>query len=832
LQSDTPKNLGQATFLLIILLGSIAVSLGLQSSVIVPSTGSIYYQPEAKVLFKDGFECGDFSAWNGTYTTVSDNATVASTHPYVGVYHGRFQTGAIVSGVKYAYSYVDLSQAVSEVYARGYCYIVDGLPLDDNNDDRLGLIAFEVGGQLQCTFRIHHSGGVDKFNIVGLNGTGSVQKSTDAVYPVEGRWYCLEFYIKVHGTRGEYRAWINGLEQLAITNLNTAFLGTGVSRVRFGLTYTSNVQHSVEVYYDSVVISTRYVGQFYAFGVIGSAEENPAIRNFYWLFGNQSIPYRALMPSEVKNLVDIELFDGLVVWTKQGGYNATAVNQFAQTRIVISHVWDFCNVLYPSLSSSTQVVATRTVTYVKDWGNFRNGDLVEMRNETGNIDKLTTVLASGLASFTNVATIARYDANRIAFFHMNGTRSKSGFYVMDLDATTPTTEWAGIWHLFPAIKMVKDFPTGRYARWFANGIEHLTYDQVMTRLSSWVANAPKGLNASLIRIGKSVLGRDINATRLGNGSRYVIIDGATHGNEKNPAPALLRLLEVIQENFQASGYWKTRLSEVSLIVIPILNPDGYVSNNRNNANGVDLNRQFPPGPATTEPEAWALRWLWGNYSTIIYINLHEGRNWQPLDYFYAVNFTTTAVDIMGFSKQNTYWTKDDFEALHEWGYYAEEKWSTNPLDIGKVRLISGHSGTGGQTDIGASYLYNISSYLVESFVWSSDHKARQMLWAMDFYVTTVLGFISHLDRLRNDNFLVVTQSNIKSFAWTDKLQLEIDASNLPSPPNGITKIDVGNRQKPLHVSIDNEERSEGDGWTYNNGIVTITGAKNKIEIKW
>ena len=40
---------------------------------------------------------------------------------------------------------------------------------------------------------------------------------------------------------------------------------------------------------------------------------------------------------------------------------------------------------------------------------------------------------------------------------------------MDLYATTPETEWAGIWHLFPAIKMVRDFPTGKYSRWMANG---------------------------------------------------------------------------------------------------------------------------------------------------------------------------------------------------------------------------------------------------------------------------------------------------------------------------------------------------------------------------
>jgi len=452
-----------------------------------------------------------------------------------------------------------------------------------------------------------------------------------------------------------------------------------------------------------------------------------------------------------------------------------------------------------------------------------------MRNETGNTNQLLVVLASALASFSNTSIIAQYDSSHVAYFHMNGTRIKSGFYVMDLDATTPETEWAGIWHTFPVIKMVKDFPTGKYARWMADGINHLTYDQVMNKLKSWVENAPKGMNASLIRIGKSVLGRDINATVFGNGSRYIVIDAAIHGNEKNPTPALLRLLEVIQENFEMGGYWKERLKEVRVIVIPILNPDGYVKNTRENANGQDLNRQFPPDGTTTEPEAWALRWLWGNYSTFLYINLHEGRYWYPLDYYYAANLPTDPVNIKAFSRQNCYWTADDFRALRHWGYYTENGLNVN---IGKVKTI-GVSLLNNTAYVGASYLYNISSYLIESFVWSPAYKARQMLWAMDFYISTVLGLISHFDRLRADDFLVVTQGNVKSFLWTSPvLRLMIEKPVYVSAETCTTKIDVGNRPKPLHVFIDGEEKSEGNGWVYSNGILTITGAQSDVEIRW
>ena len=101
-----------------------------------------------------------------------------------------------------------------------------------------------------------------------------------------------------------------------------------------------------------------------------------------------------------------------------------------------------------------------------------------------------------------------------------------------------------------------------------------------------------------------------------------------------------------------------------------------------------------------------------------------------------------------------------------------------------------------------------------------------------YYVTTILGHISQLDRLREDDFLVVTQGNIKSFSWTDKLRLEIDTSHLAHPETSVTKIDVGNKPKPSSVVIDGEVKGEGQGWTYSDGIVTVTGAENKIEIGW
>jgi len=476
-----------------------------------------------------------------------------------------------------------------------------------------------------------------------------------------------------------------------------------------------------------------------AFGVIGSVEENPSIRNFYWLFGNQSISYTSLLPSDVTNFADVDCFDGLVVWTKPGcTYNATAIKQFARTRIVISHVRDFSNMLYPSLKGSTQLVTTNTVTYVRDWGNFRNNDLVEMRNETGDTDQLTTVSASGLSSFGNVSQIARYDADRIAFFHMNGATVKSGFYVMDLHATTPETEWTGIWHLFPAIKMVRDFPTGRYARWMANGQSWWDLTRVYNHIDTIVTENSDV--AEKWSIGQSVEGRDIPAIVIGEGTRYAIIDGSIHGNEKTATFACLRIAELLIDYYRSDPYWQSRLTEYTVIIIPVLNPDGFYHNTRNNANDVNLNRQFPPKGTTTEPEAWALRWLMGNCTPTIYVNIHEGWHWYPLHmlYGYYEQGTNKAKTIEAMHQAN-----NTFAGLRHWGWFTEQGCN---VWIGKVKTIVSGGGVGGMAIEYASSQYEASCMLLETFLWSQQWHARKCLWGIDYYSAVIISFLQYIER--------------------------------------------------------------------------------------
>jgi protein MpaA len=113
--------------------------------------------------------------------------------------------------------------------------------------------------------------------------------------------------------------------------------------------------------------------------------------------------------------------------------------------------------------------------------------------------------------------------------------------------------------------------------------------------------------ASLV-IGHSVQGRELRATRVGEerAAVNVLVVGDVHGDE----PAGEAIVAALRT---------ARVPGVTFWLVRTGNPDGRAANTRQNAHGVDLNRNFPwrwgtgargtyyPGPkAGSEPETRAL----------------------------------------------------------------------------------------------------------------------------------------------------------------------------------------------------------------------------------
>jgi len=96
---------------------------------------------------------------------------------------------------------------------------------------------------------------------------------------------------------------------------------------------------------------------------------------------------------------------------------------------------------------------------------------------------------------------------------------------------------------------------------------------------------PEAQGVKRERIGRSVEGRPIRATRIGDpGSRRTaVVFGCIHGDECAGHAVVRRL---VRERSPAN---------LALWIVKDLNPDGERRGTRQNAHGVDLNRNFPRG---------------------------------------------------------------------------------------------------------------------------------------------------------------------------------------------------------------------------------------------
>jgi protein MpaA len=139
-----------------------------------------------------------------------------------------------------------------------------------------------------------------------------------------------------------------------------------------------------------------------------------------------------------------------------------------------------------------------------------------------------------------------------------------------------------------------------------------------------------------LKSGLSVEGEEINAYKSDlKAKHYFYLMAGVHGDEVEGVYLLKELFEWLKQMDDAQ-------LQLPLIVLPILNVDGYRAGTRVNAHGVDLNRNLPsnqwtseardkkyyPGPnALSEPENQFLVKLFDKYPPSFILSLHS---WKPM----------------------------------------------------------------------------------------------------------------------------------------------------------------------------------------------------------
>jgi protein MpaA len=87
--------------------------------------------------------------------------------------------------------------------------------------------------------------------------------------------------------------------------------------------------------------------------------------------------------------------------------------------------------------------------------------------------------------------------------------------------------------------------------------------------------------ATALVIGHSAGGRPIDVVHIAGPGPRVLVVGCIHGNE----PAGIAVVRALEHVHARADLW----------LVPVLNPDGLAAGTRQNAHGVDLNRNFGSG---------------------------------------------------------------------------------------------------------------------------------------------------------------------------------------------------------------------------------------------
>ena len=142
---------------------------------------------------------------------------------------------------------------------------------------------------------------------------------------------------------------------------------------------------------------------------------------------------------------------------------------------------------------------------------------------------------------------------------------------------------------------------------------------------------------NLISIGQSVEGRELWVLEVSDNAGINEIEpefkyiANMHGDETVGRELCLYLIEWLVNGYGNNDRATNIVDNTSIFIMPSMNPDGFENGSRYNANGVDLNRDFPdqfndPNNSLSgrQPETQAMmQWTW-EHNFVLSANMHTG----------------------------------------------------------------------------------------------------------------------------------------------------------------------------------------------------------------
>jgi hypothetical protein len=182
-----------------------------------------------------------------------------------------------------------------------------------------------------------------------------------------------------------------------------------------------------------------------------------------------------------------------------------------------------------------------------------------------------------------------------------------------------------------------------YSKYEVEGFSNMKVepDFLQKQIDLITDNAPGLFEIRLL--GHSVEDRPIRMVSIGSGDINVLMWSQMHGNESTATRSIVDLLSFIAENTEQKSV-SSLLQDLRIHFIPMLNPDGASRWTRENAIGIDLNRD---ALRLIAPESQILKRVRDSLNADYGFNLHDQSkyyNVERLSNEASISFLATAFD--------------------------------------------------------------------------------------------------------------------------------------------------------------------------------------------
>jgi hypothetical protein len=216
---------------------------------------AVFVETAASVVFHDGFESGDFSAWTNTQATSGEVNSVVSYPVWSGNHSALVASNGDFNATERAYAYVS-GLSLSEVYALGYFKVTQSGIVEKGDASYYIMFASSSASNLAYAGWRRHSSGNVYWHLMIRNGTDYASAySVDT--PLVDTWYSVELHWKQSATIGLGELYVNGVLVCSLAERNTDAYGNA-GTIRFGLPEIFNCT-ATSVVLDNATIATAYV---------------------------------------------------------------------------------------------------------------------------------------------------------------------------------------------------------------------------------------------------------------------------------------------------------------------------------------------------------------------------------------------------------------------------------------------------------------------------------------------------------------------------------------------------------------------------------------------